>query len=338
MGIRIAKMTGLRQRLLHLCLLHAAFVCECLKPSSRAGADAQARYNFVMEIVELERLGSQPHTVATPDDLERAVGKLALAVDVRGGRDAIADLHQSGCGRFLFPARAKEQPVEAVVVNTAGGLTGGDRFEIKVSVGEGARAILATQACEKIYASSGTTAKLSTVLKVQNGAKLCWLPQETILFDHSALERSLTIDMANTANVLAGEAILLGRQAMGEELTTARFRDRWRIRRDGRLVFAEESAIGGAEGDWPAVRGSRALLGETTTALATIMHASPGAESRLDSVRAIMESTGIDGGASAFDGLLVMRMVAPSGLVLRKTLLPLLEHCMDGRLPRVWMT
>jgi urease accessory protein len=291
-----------------------------------------------MKIMELERLGLTQQVAATPDDLERAVGRLSLSVDTGGGRDAIADLHQSGCGRFLFPARAKDQPLEAVVVNTAGGLTGGDRFDIKVRAAEGARAVLSTQACEKIYASSGATAKLSTVLKVQSEAKLCWLPQETILFDHSALERSLTIDMADSASVLAGEAVLLGRQAMGEKLTTARFRDRWRIRRDGRLVFAEESAIGGADGDWPAVRGSRALLGETTTALATIVHASPGVESRLDSVRAIMESTGIDGGASAFDGLLVMRMVAPSGLVLRKTLLPLLEHCMDGRLPRVWMT
>ncbi len=291
-----------------------------------------------MEIVDLERPGPIQQIAATANDLERAVGRLSLAVDTDGGRDSIADLHQSGCGRFLFPARAKDQPLEAVVVNTAGGLTGGDRFDIKVSVGEGARAILATQACEKIYASSGATAKLSTVLRVQNDTRLCWLPQETILFDHSVLERSLSIDMADSANVLAGEAILLGRQAMGEELTKARFCDRWRIRRDGRLVFAEESAIGGADGDWSAVRAARALLGETTTALATIVHAAPGVDSRLDSIRAIMESTGIDGGASAFDGLLVMRMVAPSGLVLRKTLLPLLEHCLDGRLPRVWMT
>ncbi len=273
-----------------------------------------------------------------PDELERAVGKLGLVVRSTGGSDAIHDLHQSGCGRFLFPARDKAHPLEAVVVNTAGGLTGGDRFDITVSVGQGARAVLATQACEKIYASSGATAKLSTRLKVQNGAVLRWLPQETILFDHSALERSLTIDMAGTADVLAGEAILLGRQAMGEELTRARLRDRWRIRRDGRLIFAEETAVGGKPGDWPALRSGCALLGQDTTALATIVHVAPGVERRLDAVRAIMESTGIDGGASAFDGLLVMRMVAPSGLALRRTLLQLLEHGLDGRLPRVWMT
>jgi urease accessory protein len=274
---------------------------------------------------------------AVPADLERAVGKLALAVDAADGQDSIRDLHQSGCGRLLFPARLRSDPVEAVVVNTAGGLTGGDRFDITVSVGQGARAIVATQACEKVYASSGPAAKLATRLTAKQGAVLRWLPQETILFDHSVLERSLVIDMAEDADVLAGEAILLGRQAMGEELTTASLRDRWRIRRDGRLVFAEETAAGGSGAEWTALRQGKALLGETATALATIVHASPGADSRLDAVRSIMESTGIDGGASAFDGLLVMRMVAPSGLALRKSLLQLLEHCIGTRLPRVWM-
>ncbi len=275
---------------------------------------------------------------AQPADLERAVGKLALVVNHADGRDAIRDLHQSGCGRLLFPARLRTDPVEAVVVNTAGGLTGGDRFDVAVAVDAGAQAIVATQACEKVYASSGPAAKLSTRLTAKSAAVLRWLPQETILFEHSVLERSLTIDMAEDADVLAGEAILLGRQAMGESLITARLRDRWRIRRGGRLVFAEETAVGGKAGDWTALRQAKALLGETTTALATIVHAAPGADKGLDAARDIMASTGIDGGASAFDGLLVMRMIAPSGLALRQTLLQLLEHGIGGRLPRVWMT
>jgi urease accessory protein len=275
-----------------------------------------------------------PHPPVTAADLERARGEVRLAVASGADRSVIADLRQSGCGRLLFPARAAGDPLEAVVVNTAGGLTGGDRFDTRVRVGPGARTIVSTQACEKIYQATGRPALLSTRLTVAAGATLRWLPQETILFDRSALDRSLVIDMAEDADVLAGEAVLLGRQAMGEALTTARFRDRWRIRRGGRLVFAEETAAD----DWTKLRASKALIGETTTALATIVHAAPDAASRLDPVRAIMESTGIDGGASAFDGLLVMRMAAPSGLALRGTLLQLLEHCAGERLPRVWMT
>jgi urease accessory protein len=276
---------------------------------------------------------------ASVHDLERAVGQLRLAVVRDGGRNVIGDLHQAGCGRMLFPARVATAPLEAVIVNTAGGLTGGDRFDVTARIGAGADAGLTTQACEKVYQAALGPAGMSTRLKLGSGARLRWLPQETILFDKSALTRSLTIDMADNADVLAAEAILLGRQAMGEALHTARLSDRWRIRRDGRLIFAEETAVNGAKpGEWAALRGSKAALGETTTALATIVHASPKATGKLDGVRAIMNRTEIDGGASAFDGLLVMRILAPSGLVLRRTLVELLEYCAGQPLPRVWMT
>jgi urease accessory protein len=122
---------------------------------------------------------------------------------------------------------------------------------------------------------------------------------------------------------------------MGEALETAWFRDSWRIRRDGRLIFAEETRV---NRDWHRLRSGKGLLGDGAAAMATIVHVAPGVENSLDSIRAIMESTDIDGGASAFDGLLVMRMVAPSGFALRETLLRLLEHCAGAKLPRVWMT
>jgi urease accessory protein len=275
---------------------------------------------------------------ATTRDLERARGKVSLSVNCIGNRHSIRDLGQSGCGRLLFPARIATQPLEAVVVNTAGGLTGGDRFDIAVKVEEGAVATLTSQACEKIYRATDQAASLSARLTVAKGATLHWLPQETILFDRSALDRSLVIDIDPSATLLAAEAVLLGRQAMGESVETARLRDRWRIRRGNRLVFAEETAVDGRRGDWTALRGSRALLGDTAVAMATIVHVALDAGTRIDAVRAIMESTDIDGGASAFDGLLVMRMVAPSGLLLRKTLIRLLEHCGGRPLPRVWMT
>jgi len=277
-------------------------------------------------------------TTARTRDLERARGKVSLAVTLSGERHAIRDLGQSGCGRLLFPARAAAQPLEAIVVNTAGGLTGGDRFDIAVKVNEGAVATITSQACEKIYRASDRSASLAARLTVARGAALHWLPQETILFDGSALDRSLTIDMEPGATLLAAEAVLLGRQAMGEVVETARLKDRWRIRRGGRLVFAEETAVDGARGDWAALRSAKALLGGEAAAMATIVHAAPDAGARLDAVRTIMESTDIDGGASAFDGLLVMRMVAPSGLILRKTLIRVLELCGGRPLPRVWMT
>jgi len=286
-------------------------------------------------------LASTQRPPATARDLERARGRLSLVVRHAGGRHAIADLRQSGCARFLFPARAAAAPLEAVVVNTGGGLTGGDRFAVSVDVGTSAAATLTTQACEKVYASAQgpapASARVSARLKAGPGARLRWVPQETILFERSALVRTLAVDMAEDADVLAVEALLIGRQAMGETLSEAVFRDSWRIRRGGRLVFAEEIAMGGRAG-WPALRRSRALLGERTAALATIVHGAPGAAEGLDEARAIIEDGGVEGGVSVFDGLCVMRLAAPSGLSLRRVLAALLERRLAGGLPRVWMT
>jgi urease accessory protein len=268
-------------------------------------------------------------------ELERARGSLGLVVAADGGAQRIADLRQSGCGRFLFPAIPAHQPLEAVVVNTAGGLTGGDRFDLSLRLMPEARAVITTQACEKIYKATDKPALLASRIKLDANAGLLWLPQETILFDHAALKRSLEIVMVGTASVLAAEAVILGRQAMGEVLTQARFRDSWRIRRDGRLIFAEDMAI---DGEWAMGFQAKAALGADTAALATVVLVASNAKSQRDSVRDLLASTECEGGASAFDGMLVVRLLAPSGLALRRTLVPILELMSRQALPRVWMT
>jgi len=270
-------------------------------------------------------------------DLERARGDASVRARLGPGGHAIADLAQSGCARLLFPARALGAPLEAVVVNTGGGLTGGDCFSVQATVEAGAALTMTTQACEKVYAAADGPAYVATRLSVASGARLHWLPQETILFERSALRRSLSVDMAEDAELLVAEGLLLGRQAMGEVLSAARFRDSWRIRRAGRLVFAEEAAAGWSAG-WEPLRRSAALLGPETAALATIVHVSPVAEKGLDGARAIMDSCDVAGGASAFDGLLTIRLAAPSGIALRRASLRLIEFLSCAPPPRVWTT
>ncbi len=221
------------------------------------------------------------------------------------------------------------------MVNTAGGLTGGDRFDLTLRLKPGAKAIITTQACEKIYRATAKPALLSSKIRLEEGASLHWLPQETILFDHAALGRSLDIKMFGNACVLAAEAVILGRQAMGEVLTETRFRDSWRIWRDGRLIFAEDMVM---DGGWAAGFQAKAALGENTAALATVVLVSSDAEQQRDSVRKLLLQTGCEGGASAFDGMLIIRLLAPSGLALRQTLVPILELLSGQPLPRVWMT
>jgi urease accessory protein len=271
-------------------------------------------------------------------------GKAALAeqrVDARGvlavrrriGRTRIERLFQEGAAKIRLP-QGSGDPLEAVLINTAGGMTGGDCLSWTISVGGGAHAMLTTQACEKIYRSSGGGATSTIALDVGAGASLAWLPQETILFDGSAFRRTIEADFAPGARGIIVESALFGRLGMGETVRRALFADRWRIRSGGRLIHAEDFAIG------PDVSGRLAARAATggTPAFATVLALREDAEDLLEPARAII---GDDGGASAWrvgeTGKFLARLIAEDGYGLRKRLIPLLQMLNGAAgLPKVW--
>ncbi len=179
-------------------------------------------------------------TVSTSQQIfaaNRATGRIALTVAAQGGVTRRARVQEHGSLRVRFPNAA--DALEAVIVNTGGGMTGGDRFSIAMTVGEGARLIAGTAAAEKIYRSTGPDAEMDVTLDVHAGGHLSWLPQETILFDRARLSRRIEIDLAEGASLIMAEAVVFGRAAMGEAMRDGFFADRWRLRRDGRLIFAD---------------------------------------------------------------------------------------------------
>jgi urease accessory protein len=268
---------------------------------------------------------------ATAQAMERARGAVRLSASLAEGRVRVADLAQSGCGRLLFPAVAETAALEAVVVNTSGGLTGGDRFEIAASAQAGASLVLTTQACEKIYRSSGGDAVVATRLTLEAGAHLAFVPQETILFDRSKLARTLHVEMDETATLVAVEAVLLGRRASGETIREIGFGDSWRVRRGGRLVFAEELRLG--EGLAAALAGRATLAG--AAGFATVLIVSEDAERRLADLRRLTMDEAVECGFSSFDGLCLGRLVAQDGASLRMGLVAVLQ-ALGGAVPRVW--
>lgn len=258
----------------------------------------------------------------------RATGHIALAVAARGGRTHRTRVQEDGSLRVRFPNAAAEA-LEAVIVNTGGGMTGGDRFGVEMAVGAGASLIAGTAAAEKIYRSTGPDAEMSVTLDVAAGARLAWLPQETILFDRARLSRRIDIDLAGDASLVAAEAVVFGRAAMGEAMERGLFADRWRVRRDGRLVFADgirlDGAIAQTLGHKAAANGG--------IAIATVLIA-PGAEGQLDAVRAL-DFAG-EAGISAWNGVAVARLVARDGAALRHDLIMLLA-ALGTRVPRLWL-
>jgi urease accessory protein len=259
----------------------------------------------------------------------RATGHIVLSVAAAGGVTRRARIHEDGSLRVRFPNGAPET-LEAVIVNTGGGMTGGDRFAIEIEVGEGASLIAGTAAAEKIYRSHGPNAEMTVKLDLAAGARLAWLPQETILFDQARLSRRIDIDMAG-ASLLMAEAIVLGRSAMGEAMNQGFFADRWRVRREGKLVFADTAWLEGAV----AARLIEPAVAASGIAIATVLIA-PGGEETLACVRALGENLMGEVGISAWNGFALARLCAKDGAALRHDLIAVLA-ALGQPVPRLWL-
>jgi urease accessory protein len=258
----------------------------------------------------------------------RASGRIVLGVGLTAGRTRRTKVYEDGSLRVRFP-NADPEALEAVVVNTAGGMAGGDRFSIDMTVGAGARLVVGTTAAEKIYRSTGPDTEMRISLSVGNGGRLAWLPQETILFNDARLLRRIDIDLAGDASLIMAEAAVFGRAAMGEAMRQGLFADRWRLHREGRLVFAESVRLDGGI----AAKLATLAVAAGGIAVATVLIA-PGGEAELSRVRAL-EFSG-EAGISAWNGIAVARLVARDGAALRRDLIAVLG-ALGTRVPRLWL-
>lgn len=278
--------------------------------------------------------------ITRPDTLvpaQRARGTLWLAAKpgAAAGTSALADLRHSGCLKALFP-RGPQDRLSAVFVNTSGGITGGDDLRIKAAVTSGARLSLTSQAAERIYRSSnGEPGHVRTQISVAKGARLDWLPQETILYDRASLDRSLRIDLQGDASCLLVETLVFGRSAMGETIHNISLSDRITVWRDGAPLFVDRTRLSGNA----ALHLERRAIAGSGIAIATVLLATapdtPDVGLHLEKLRPILpQKAGI---SVIRPGLLLLRMVASDSFVLRQTLLPVLAQLNDGPLPRTWM-
>ena len=270
--------------------------------------------------------------------MQRAAGEGRIAVRHHLGRTRLDTFYQQGAAKIRVPRHAGRDDLEAVIINTAGGLTGGDRLDWTAEAGAGTTLTLTTQACEKIYKSSGGTAEVAVSLEARAGARINWMPQETILFDRARLSRKLDATLAPDASLLAVEAVIFGRQARGETVREAFLADRWRIRQGGRVVHGEDLRV---EGDIAARLALPAVTGGGI-AVATVLFVSPQAGDNLDRLRALVSGhDGVTAGASGWQvgpsGKLLARFAARDGYCLRKALVPALD-LLNGqaRLPKMW--
>lgn len=267
--------------------------------------------------------------------MQRAEGRASVGFSRARTADgteitALARLAQSGSAKIRLPKVYDGVPV-AVLLNTAGGITGGDRLGFAATVTSDCHAVITTQAAERAYRSQSGAGEVHNAVAAGDRATVEWLPQETMLFEHSHLDRSLTVDLTGTARFIGLEMVVLGREAMGETVTTCSFRDAWRIRRDGRLVYADTIRFG------PDI----AMLDHLATArsaraFATFVDCGPQAEGRLLQARDLIAALPVRAGVSAWNGQLVARFLSPGSRALRDSLITFLEAYRSAPLPRVW--
>jgi urease accessory protein len=263
-------------------------------------------------------------------DANRARGAVRFDVHARDGVTRRGILHESGSLRVRFPS-PEDEGLSGVFVNTAGGVAGGDRFDIEIAAADGAKLTLTTAAAEKVYRAPGQAAELNIALKVAAGAHLGWLPQETILFDRARVRRRFDIDLDATASLLLCEIVVFGRTAMGERMEQGEFVDRWRLRRGGKLVFAETVRLDGNIG----AKLARSAVTKGGAAIGTALIV-PGDEALIERLREASESFGGEVGISAWNGFAMARFCAQDAARLRADMMAVLART-GAALPRLWL-
>jgi urease accessory protein len=271
---------------------------------------------------------------------QRAYGRLRLAFTRRGEETVLQTLRQEGCLKARHPRPEPGGIAETVLLNTSGGITGGDDLALSVEAQPGSRFVVTTQAAERFYRASiaSPAATIRSDVTVGEGALLEWLPQETILFDRCRVDRSLTVSLAPSARFLGVESLIFGRQAMGETVHEISLIDRIIIRQGGRLRLHDATRLHGEVG---------MLMGRASTfadarAMATVVAVTPEAEAFVEPLRSalgtgLLPDHSLEAGVSAWNGLVLARLLAADGATLRRAVMVALDILRNGAgLPRVW--
>ena len=270
--------------------------------------------------------------VQTPS-LQRSFGRADLTFVLADGVSRASRVYQQGAMKVRFPRMDIGEPPEAVLINTSGGLTGGDVQSVSVAVEAGASAVITTQACERVYRSSGDDALVNADLSLGAGAHLYWLPQPLIFFDRGRLRRETHVELSCDAILLAVESVVFGRLASGETVRTGSISDAWFVRRAGRLTHAERFV---ADGPIDSLLDKPATLAGNR-AMALIRYIAPNAVARLEEMRVLLGSCACEAAASAWNGMLLARLLAPDAYDLNRELLRIMSAFTGKPLPKVWL-
>jgi urease accessory protein len=135
----------------------------------------------------------------------------------------------------------------SVILHTAGGVVGGDRLSLDITLQPHAHALITTAAAGKIYRSNCLQARQTTHLKVAEGACLEWLPQEAIVFNQAIYRQDLRVDLAPGATWVGWEITRLGRSARGERFLQGEWRSHTEVWQQETPLWIDRQWLRGSE-------------------------------------------------------------------------------------------
>jgi urease accessory protein len=309
-----------------------------LQPAASTLAVLDSKTRCVPIFFEDERKLELTSTRPSDSDLQRSDGIGRIVLDGSERRARIIDVYQKSPVRIMFPKVPDGDIQEAVLVNTGGGIAGGDRLEYEVAAVQNASIAVSSQAAEKVYGALDEPARITTRLKVSEAAKLAWLPQETILFNTARICRNTEIDASFGAEVLAVEWIVLGRSAYGEQMVSGQITDSWRVKKDGRLIWADSFRC--VDETYPHLH-KKALLSRCK-AIGTLVYFGRDLDDRLELIRDIAPSRECCSGATLVNGVMIVRFAAEAAFDLRLALQRVLQQFRQDsgpgpfRVPKMW--
>ena len=152
--------------------------------------------------------------------------RLALRFAARDGVTRLVHNRHEGPLRLIRALPLPDGRCQAVIVHPPGGLVGGDRLRIDLSLESGARVLCTTPGAQKWYRSPGAAATATTRIDVGPAARLEWLPQPAIVYDAALVEQAIDFDLSDDARMIGWECLVLGRAAMGERFANGALRQR----------------------------------------------------------------------------------------------------------------
>ncbi|MGR9085504.1 MAG: urease accessory protein UreD [Gammaproteobacteria bacterium] len=224
--------------------------------------------------------------------------RLQLDFSVRQNRTVLS--HRSHRGPLVVqrPFYPEDSVCHVYLLHPPGGVVAGDCLDLCAAVADGGKVLLTTPAAGKFYRSSGAAAHQSVAIRIDHGASMEWLPQETIVYDGAILTSGMRIDLDDNARFIGWEIYAFGRPAAGEDFRSGNALLNWSIYRSGKPFHIERMQV-----DAEAFSARWGLNGQSSCGS---LFAYPASGSALETVRAL--TAGHDTlGVTCIDNLLICR-------------------------------